>query len=76
MAGFYRCPSNDQTAPNAIDVHCKAHSLNLAIGHACKDTLVRIKSQQDVEEKSTEVAIKIKEFLKGTLQLCHRIYLT
>ena len=27
--------------PEAVYVHCKAHSLNLAIGHACKEPLVR-----------------------------------
>ena len=27
--------------PNAVYVHCKAHSLNLAIGHDCKEPLVR-----------------------------------
>ena len=27
--------------PDAVYVHCKAHSLNLAIGHACKEHLVR-----------------------------------
>ena len=27
--------------PDAVYVHCKAHSLNLAIGHSCKEPLVR-----------------------------------
>ena len=27
--------------PDAVYVHCKAHPLNLAIGHACKESLVR-----------------------------------
>ena len=30
-----------QHVPEAVYVHCKAHSLNLAIGHACKEPLVR-----------------------------------
>lgn len=29
------------TIPEAVYVHCEAHSLNLAIGHACKEPLVR-----------------------------------
>ena len=27
--------------PDAVYVYCNAHSLNLAIGHACKEPLVR-----------------------------------
>jgi len=30
-----------QRVPDAVFVHCKAHSLNLAIGHACKEPLAR-----------------------------------
>ena len=30
-----------QHIPQAEYVHCKAHSLNLAIGHACEEPLVR-----------------------------------
>ena len=35
---------------DAVYVDCKAHSLNLAIGHACKESLVRIMlgSQQQI----------------------------
>ena len=30
-----------QVIPGAVYVHCRAHSLNLAVVHACKDPLVR-----------------------------------
>ena len=43
MAGAYRGVQAiiRQRIPDATYVHCKAHSLNLAIGHACKEPLVR-----------------------------------
>ncbi|XP_068742324.1 zinc finger MYM-type protein 1-like [Montipora capricornis] len=42
MAGVHRGVQAiiKQHVPEAVYVHCKAHSLNLAIGHACKETLV------------------------------------
>ena len=30
-----------ERVPEAIHAHCKAHSLNLAIGHECKEPLAR-----------------------------------
>ena len=30
-----------QKVPQAVYCHCKAHSLNLAIGHACDEPLIR-----------------------------------
>ena len=43
MAGIHRGVQAiiRQSIPEAVYVHCKAHSLNLAIGHACKEPLVR-----------------------------------
>ncbi|XP_068675681.1 52 kDa repressor of the inhibitor of the protein kinase-like [Montipora foliosa] len=43
MAGVHRGVQAiiKQHVPEAVYVHCKAHSLNLAIGHACKEPLVR-----------------------------------
>ena len=43
MAGIHRGVQAiiRQRVPDAVYVHCKAHSMNLAIGHACKETLVR-----------------------------------
>ena len=42
MAGVHRGVQAiiRQSMPDAVYVHCKAHSLNLAIGHACKEPLV------------------------------------
>ena len=39
MAGVHRGVQAiiEQHVPEAVYVHCKAHSLNRAIGHACKD---------------------------------------
>lgn len=39
MAGVHRGVQAiiRQSIPDAVYVHCKAHSLNLAIGHACKE---------------------------------------
>ena len=34
--------------PDTVYVHCMAHSLNLAIGHACKVPLVRNITLQEV----------------------------
>lgn len=43
MAGVHRGVQAiiRQSIPDAVYVHCKAHSLNLAIGHACKEPLVQ-----------------------------------
>ena len=43
MAGVHRGVQAiiKQHVPEAVYVRCKAHSLNLAIGHACKEPLVR-----------------------------------
>ena len=43
MAGVHRGVQAiiKQHVPKAVYVHCKAHSLELAIGYACKEPLVR-----------------------------------
>ena len=35
------CKQSRERLPEAIYAHCKAYSLNLAIGHACKEPLAR-----------------------------------
>ena len=43
MAGIHRGVQAiiRHRVPDAVFVHCKAHSLNLAIGHACREPFVR-----------------------------------
>ena len=43
MAGIHRGVQAiiRHRVPDAVYVHCKVHSLNLAIGHGCKEPLVR-----------------------------------
>ena len=43
MAGIHRGVQAiiRHRVPDAVYVYCNAHSLNLAIGHACKEPLVR-----------------------------------
>ena len=47
MAGIHRGAQAiiRHPLPDAVYVHCKAHSLNFAIGHACKEPLVRTSSE-------------------------------
>ena len=63
-----------QKVPQAVCYHCKAHSLNLAVGRACHEPLIRnmlstLQTIAFVFDYSTERLLAFQEFLDQNAQV-------
>ena len=53
-----------ERVPEAIYAHCKAHSLNLAIGHECKEPLARNTLSTFASDYSVKRLLAFQESLR------------